>query len=53
MDLMWPCLVETVEKTRRLHVMQDLNLVWARSSHMLAIRELILLWKLCGPWFSC
>ena len=25
MDLMWPCLVEPVEKTRRLHITQDLN----------------------------
>ena len=29
-----------------MRISQGLNLVWARSTHMLAIRELILLWKL-------
>ena len=40
MDLMWPCLVGPVEKTRLLHISQGLNLVWTRSTHMLAILEL-------------
>ena len=39
MVLMWPCLVDPVEKARLL-------LVWARSTHMLDNLELILLWKL-------
>ena len=40
MVLMWPCLVGPVETTRLLHISQGLNLVWARSTHMLAILEL-------------
>ena len=40
MDLMWPCLVGPVEKTRLLHISQGLNLVWVRNAHMLAFPEL-------------
>ena len=40
MDSMEPCLVGLAEKTRLLHISQGLNLVWARSTHMLTILEL-------------
>ena len=38
--LMWPCLVDPVEKARLLRISQGLNLVRARSTHMLAIPKM-------------